>query len=251
MDTCAQFVSDMLPAHYIISRWVEIPILAALFTFLCLRVLKLTRLETPCRTARNQMLSAAYAILLYRRSPKSVVRHQLAMILSNVKMLICLAPMLIVCGAVFAVFWRPLSERYQCRPLGVGQEFLVRVTALNSARPMRDFDLVADAASFDLNGRARVGSQHTSWTRLQPKRAGTFAVAFAGDMPNIDLLLNIAKPECICRPFKLSREASVAVFYPRHPSLGPCEGWLVYFLACTVICWTPLAKISLSMFPSE
>ncbi len=238
MQPIDRLITRALPQVYLANRWVELAFAAAFFTLLILLFIKLTRLLPRVRSARQQMIAAAYEIYLYRNRPRMVLRAQWRCIWNNLKLLLYLSPALVFGGVLFALFYGVLSDRYGYGPAGVGANVVIRARAVGE---VPDAPLLVEPASDNvlLTGHVHVASIATTWSRLRASSAGIHPLRVGGHEA---LRLNVATPGRPAIPRQFARRIDLHVDYPIRKWWGLETGWMLYFLVICLIASIPLGR---------
>ncbi|MGE5612538.1 MAG: hypothetical protein ACM359_25040 [Bacillota bacterium] len=199
---CEQLIRAGLPNRYLGNCWLDLVLLAGLYAALIVLFMGLVPLGSRLHAARQQMLAAAYGMLLYRRIPQRVIRCEAALVYYNLKYLLYLSPTLVFGGLVFAAAFDPLHERYGCPPLQVGQGFIVSVEGPG--------DLPADADDFAVDARVRVPKLKRAWAKLTARHPGLLPLQVGSHV----LALNVDRPDIPRVAKRVWGDLTVQIAYP-------------------------------------
>ena len=239
MQAFQHSIAGRLPSFYLVNRWVELAVVAVLFTLALLLFTKWTRLLPRVRRARQQMVAAAYEILLYRRSPRMVLRAQCRCIWNNLKLLYYLSPGLLFGALLFALSYNVLSDRYGYAPAPVGSPIVVSAR-LSAAQPQERLDVQPQSEQVRVSGHVHVASISTTWTRLQASSAGMYLLRVGNERAAAKL--NVDLPNRAAVPSQCLNKVVLHIGYAPRNWWGMEDGWVIYFLVVCVIAGIPIAR---------
>ena len=225
--------SRAAPDRFLVNRWIELAVVACVFSAIAMAMIKMLGLSARLRHHRHGLLAAAYEMFLYRRSPRAVLHAEARLIWHNVLFILWLAPALVFGGGLFAITYDVMEGRYGRAPISAEKEFVVQTTSLRDDRGLSE--AIINQADFVVTADVRVPALGMSWTRLLPARRGILRLNFDGRAAWI----NVASPERPTHAAQYPGDIEVRVFYPpRHPNY-----WIWGFVILSVALSWPLARI--------
>jgi hypothetical protein len=237
--SCDAIGRTCTPNRYVVSPYVELALVAALFMSAVLLFIRYTGFYHRLRDARRAVLAALYEILLYRRSPRAVLRAELRLLWRNGKALFYLAPSILLGGVLFAAMYNTLSDRFSYRPIEVGQDVVVRAQA--TKRGLSKGGLISDPSELEVSAQVKAPAIKTIWMRLKAKRAGILT-AKVGEGGDGLFTLNVASMNRPVLPRQCVGGIDFTIHYPRREGWAPAHGWLICFLVMCAVVSIPLTR---------
>jgi hypothetical protein len=243
LNMCGHVGGVLAPNWYLGNRYVELALVACVFTLVQVVVIRYAGFQARLRRARGNMVVAAYHMLLYWRRPRAIVSGEMGLLWNGLKFFVLLLPSLAIGGLLFAGMWSTLSGRYGHGPLSPKEEAVVRASvSSDSGRTLTDCDVSAGGQDLEVTAKVRIPAVRTVWTRVKPGRAGLFCLDLGRDHPR-RLVLNVATRG---KPVMLRQTVNgveVTISYPVRRWWGLKHGWLVYFLAACFVAAPPLGRL--------
>lgn len=243
-----RWVRTVAPGAYLGNVWIELTVVAVVYTLLLLLFIRISRLGPHSHRVRRQMAAEAIGLLLYYRSPRAVMRHEARLIRANVRWLAYWLPALIAGGLLFALLWPALTDRYDYLPAPVGQAIVLRARLIAPERSGLDGDLDLDqmdvrgpTGAVQITARVRSAATGTVWTRLVPTQPGLLDLRLgAPGTPPVQLnAMQTGRPAL---PWHYRDGVELRIDYPRRTWWGLPHGWLVFLLAVCLATTALLAR---------
>ncbi len=241
-STWERFVLAVAPATFVGSPWIELAVVALIYTSVLLLFVRVAPLGARLSEARRRLAAAALQILMYYRSPRAVIRGELELIASNLRLLALFVPTLLFGAVVFMFLFPILSNRYDYRPLQANEEVVVRLQPIEpGTEPLADGTSDVDASDLDVVAVVRAGAVGTAWIRVAGKRPGLLDFRL-GPLGQRRARLNVEVPSAPAQPWLYVDGVEVHIDYPRRSWRGIEHGWLMYFLFVCFAVVKPLAR---------
>jgi hypothetical protein len=228
--------------EYLVSRWVELAGVAALFALVLMLCLKIPGLGSGIRPARRRLLGTMAEIVLYRRRPWAVVCAEAKLVRDNLRLLAALWPMVLLGGGMFCLAYAPLRNRYGFGPIAVGSDIVARVRA-DAAGPL-SAGPPKTSPGLEVAAMVRSPARRTAWYRLAATQDGRAWLEPCGNgsVP-VRIPLSIGASGGIAAPRLRVHGWDVHVWYPRGRTFGTTHGWAVYMFGVMAMAAWPLGRV--------
>jgi hypothetical protein len=230
-----RWIRTVAPGAYLGNIWVELTLVALVYTLLLVLLIRVSRLGPRIQRARRQVVAEAYGLLLYFRSPRTVLRTEARLIGGQLRWLGYWLPALLVGGLLFALLWPALTDRYDYRGAPVGQSIVLRerLTAPEGAALLAA-EVHDPAGAVQVTARVRAPVAGTVWSRMTVHRGGLFQLRLGdADLPPVPL--NVMAPGRPALPWHYRDGVELHIDYPPRSWWGLPHGWLVYFLSVSTV----------------
>lgn len=237
-------VQNLVPREaYILNHWVELFLVATVFTLLIIVFMKYFGFLSRLRTINRRMLANAYEVLLFRRHPWTVILAELKLIWENMKLLAFLTPTLLFSGALFVLMSQNLLQRYTYIPAKVGEHIVIRAELPNNTSDeVSEYKFAGQGDMLEITAQVVSKAARTVWAGLRSSRPGLFHLR-REDGSETGVVLNVG---ILDRPSLARQRVSgmdVEIGYPRRKWWAMKHGWIIWFSIVCLGVSLPLARL--------